>query len=90
MNDKISTPSPEYTISLLEEMQESAVIQLEGWSSTLEMAIGELRNYSLLTEKLLDTLEKIHPSLHYALDWAEVNQVLHDAGRYKITKKNPK
>lgn len=83
MNAKISVPSPEYTISLLEEMQESPVIQLEGWDTTIEMAIDQLRNYSLLTEKLLDTLEKIHPSLHYALDWAEVNQALYDAGRYK-------
>lgn len=34
-------------------------------------------------EKCLDVLEQIHSNLRYAEDWAVVNKLLHDLGRYK-------
>lgn len=73
-------------ISMLEELQQDTVIQLEGNDSLIGIAMSIAEQYieqQAKLERCLDVLEQVHNSLKYAEDWALVNTLMHDLGRYE-------
>ena len=73
-------------IGMLEELQQDTVIQLEGNDSLIGIAVSIAEQYieqQTKLERCLDVLEQVHSSLKYAEDWAPVNTLLHDLGRYE-------
>ena len=75
-----------YWIGMLEELQQDTVIQLEGNDSLIGIAVSIAEQYieqQAKLERCLDLLEQVHNSLKYAEDWAPVNALLHDLGRYE-------
>ena len=73
-------------ISMLEELQQDTVIQFEGNDSLIGIAINIAEQYieqQAKLERCLDVIQQTHDSMKYANDWAVVNRLLHDFGRYK-------
>ena len=76
----------QHWIEMLEELQQDRVMQLEGNDSLIGVAIDIAEQYieqQAKLERCLDVLEQVHSSLKYAEDWAMVNTLLHDLGRYE-------
>ena len=44
-----------WNISLLEDIQESVICQLEGWDTTIEMSMDNLKDYVRLLENKDDS-----------------------------------
>lgn len=75
-----------YWISMLEELQQDAIMRLEGNDDLIGIAVSIAEQYieqQTKLERCLDVLEQVHSSLKYAEDWAAVNTLLHDLGRYE-------
>ena len=82
----MKTNEVQHWIEMLEELQQDRVMQLEGNDSLIGVAIDIAEQYieqQAKLERCLDVLEQVHSSLKYAEDWAMVNTLLHDLGRYE-------
>ena len=76
----------QHWISMLEELQQDTVIQLEGNDSLIGIAVSIAEQYieqQAKLERCLDVIQQTHESMRYANEWAVVNKLLHDFGRYK-------
>lgn len=82
----MKTNEVQHWIEMLEELQQDRVMQLEGNDSLIGIAVSIAEQYieqQAKLERCLDVLEQVHSSLKYAEDWAPVNTLLHDLGRYE-------
>lgn len=82
----MKTNEVQHWIEMLEELQQDRVMQLEGNDSLIGIAVSIAEQYieqQAKLERCLDALEQVHSSLKYVEDWAPVNTLLHDLGRYK-------
>jgi len=87
----MKTSEVQHWIEMLEELQQDAVMRLEGNDSLIGIAIIIAEQYieqQAKLERCLDVLQEIHGSLHYAEDSTLVNKLLHDIGRYKKFKRD--
>lgn len=82
----MKTSEVKHWIEMLEELQQDTVMQLEGNDSLIGIAVSIAEQYikqQAKLERCLNVLEQTHESMRYANDWAVVNKLLHEFGRYK-------
>ena len=73
-------------IGMLEELQQDTIMRLEGNDELIGIAVSIAEHCiekQVKLERCLDVMQQTHESMRYANDWAVVNKLLHDFGRYK-------
>jgi len=82
----MKTSEVRHWIGMLEELQQDALMRLEGNDDLVGIAVSIAEQYieqQAKLERCLDVLEEVHETLAFSEHLGVISKLLHDLGRYK-------